>query len=331
MDLDINAIIRNVLNAEAQALLKLALRVDSSFEDAASLLHSCEGKVVVIGMGKCSHIAQKMSATFASTGTRTQFVHPAEAIHGDLGYIDAQDVALVLSNSGETEEITALLPNLKSRSIPFIALTGNAESTLARQADIVLDIAFEGEADPLNLVPTTSTTAMLAVGDALAVALMELNSFTREDFARSHPGGNLGQKLLCRVDELMHTGDAIPRCGADVLLRDALVLMTSKRLGTAIVMDDGGCMLGILTDGDIRRIFQNENDPLNEPVSKFMTTNPQCLGKAGQLAADALRDMETKLKSCMPILDEDGRVVGALHIHDLVRAGIGDFPDFLKS
>lgn len=327
--MDIQSAFRNVISVEAKALEHLAEAVDESAVRAVKLLQQCAGKVVVIGMGKCGHVGQKIAATLASTGMPAQFVHPAEAIHGDLGYLQESDVVLLLSNSGETAEITELLPHLKQRGHRLLAITGRASSTLGTACDVVLPIAIDEEGDPFNLAPMASTTAMLALGDALASVLMQVNEFTHEAYSQLHPGGSLGQQLLSQVESLMHHGAFLPLCTSDTLLRDALVVITSKRLGTVFVVDEGQQLLGLISDGDVRRIFQVESEPLDRPVTDFMvpfpkTTHPKAL------SVDALRKMEKSLITCLPVVDDCKVVVGALHIHDLVRAGIGDFPDFLN-
>ena len=321
--------IRNALAAQSDALKVLLDRLDEQYLNAVNLLASTSGKVVVIGMGKCGHIGQKIAATLASTGTPAQFVHPAEAIHGDLGYILDDDVLLMLSNSGETAEITELLPVIARRGWRMAALTGQPNSRLADAADITLDVSVKHEGDALGMAPMASTTAMLAVGDALAAGLMAQKGFAKDDYGELHPGGSLGQKLLSRVDTLMHTDSAIPLCDETTLLRHALVLITSKRLGTAFVTRDGKHLTGIVSDGDIRRIFQHDTTPLERPITEFMTREPRTVAP-DMLAVDALRLMEDVLITCLPVVDSEGTIVGALHIHDLVRAGIGDYPDFLK-
>ncbi|MFP6581805.1 MAG: KpsF/GutQ family sugar-phosphate isomerase [Candidatus Hydrogenedentota bacterium] len=321
--------IRKALAAQLDGLAAIAGRAGERYVDAVNILFGAKGKVVVIGMGKCGHIGQKIAATLASTGTPAQFVHPAEAIHGDLGYIQPDDVLLVLSNSGETSEIAALLPVFARHGWKMVALTGQPKSQLAEAATVSLNLRVSTEGDSLGLAPMASTTVMLAVGDALAAALMHKRGFTREDYSERHPGGSLGQKLLSRVDTLMHTEAALPLCSESTLLREALVLITSKRLGTAFVVDEKRHLIGIVSDGDVRRIFQHDETPLERPVTEFMTHHAKTI-HADMLAVDALRLMEDALITCLPVVDDSDAVIGALHIHDLVRAGIGEYPDFLK-
>jgi arabinose-5-phosphate isomerase len=313
---------RDALALALEGLRGVIDRADERVAGAIDLLHGCRGRVVCCGMGKCGHVARKLAATFASTGCPATFLHPAEAIHGDLGFVDPDDVALLLSNSGETAEITALLPHLARRGVPIVALTGRPDSSLGRAAAAVIDTSVPREADPLNLAPTTSTTAMIAVGDALAVALMKRRHFDAQAYAVFHPGGSLGQKLLCRVGELMHAGDEVPRVHTDTPLRDALYEISSKRLGATFVVDDAGRLAGILTDGDLRRVLQLNDHPLDLPVARVMTQRPKHIA-ADLLAADALRFMEDHLITILPVLDAGHRPVGALHIHALIRAGIG--------
>lgn len=297
-------------------------RADAAVAHALDVLHGCRGRVVCCGMGKCGHVARKLAATFASTGSPATFLHPAEAIHGDLGFVDPDDVALVLSNSGETAEVVALLPHLRRRGVPIVALTAKPGSTLGLAATAIMDTGVPREADPLNLAPTASTTAMIAVGDALAVALMKRRGFDDAAYAVFHPGGSLGQKLLCGVAELMHTGDEVPMVAAGTPLRDALYEISSKRLGATFVVDANGRLAGILTDGDLRRVLQLNDHPLDLPVDRVMTQRPKHI-PATMSAVDALRFMEDHLITILPVLDEAQRPVGALHIHTLIRAGIG--------
>lgn len=314
--------LKKILAVQTAALESVADSLDQSAVEAIDVLHACTGKVVVIGMGKCGHIGQKIAATFASTGTPATFLHPAEAIHGDLGYVTENDVALVLSNSGQTQEIVALLPYLERRAIKIVALTGNLDSTLGRQSHVAVHTHVDEEGDPLNLVPMASTTAMLALGDALAAVLMEKRGFNEEDYAQRHPGGSLGQKLLCVVNELMHSGDELPVARDTVTVRDAILEMTSKRLGTVFLIDDSGKLSGILTDGDIRRLMQDDPQPLDRIASEVMTRNPKRILQ-DTLAIDALREMERSSRvTILPVLDPEGRPTGALHVHDLIQAGI---------
>jgi arabinose-5-phosphate isomerase len=311
----------DAVRAEAAALTAFAERGAAQVPDIVERLFGCRGRVVVVGAGKCGHVGRKIAATFASTGTPAVFVHPAEALHGDLGFVEKGDVALVLSNSGETTEITEILPHLARLCVPIIALCGRKNTTLCRHSKHVIDTQVDTEADALGMVPTCSTTLMLAVGDALACVLMRKRGFAREDYARFHPGGNLGQKLLCVVEALMHTGKDIPVCHEDVALREALVEVTSKRLGITLAVDDAGKLTGILTDGDIRRTLQRDARPLDLPLRSLMTRPPKTIAP-DVLAVEALRRMEDELITVLPVVDGELRPVGVLHIHDLVRVGV---------
>ena len=310
-----------VLKTEAEAITALTGRLDQSFHDACDLVLKCDGRIVVTGMGKSGHIGNKIAATLASTGTPAFFMHPGEASHGDLGMITAQDLVIALSNSGETSEITLLLPLLKRLGIPLIALTGKPASTLARSADIHLDVSVAKEACPLGLAPTSSTTASLAMGDALAIAVLEARGFTEEDFALSHPGGNLGRRLLLRVSDIMHSGEAIPLVKADTTLKDTLLEMTAKGLGMAGVIDDDGRLIGIYTDGDLRRTFEKMPDIETARVTEFMTANPVTI-EAERIAGEALKLMHDKKINALMVVDAGRRVQGALNMHDLLRAGV---------
>lgn len=310
-----------VLETEAEAVRTLCARIDDSFIRACRLILDCTGRVVVTGMGKSGHIGSKIAATLASTGTPAFFVHPGEASHGDLGMITGEDVVLAISNSGETSEILTIVPLLKRLGVPLISLTGKPESTLARSADVNLDVSVAKEACPLNLAPTASTTATLAMGDALAVALLEARGFTVEDFARSHPGGSLGRRLLLHVSDLMHTGDAIPRVAPDVLLSEALVEMSRKGLGMTAIVDAGDKVLGIFTDGDLRRTLDRRLDIHAATVSSAMTPAPRTI-RAEELAAEALKMMDQHKINALLVVDDNERLIGALNMHDLLRAGI---------
>jgi arabinose-5-phosphate isomerase len=320
--IDIVSELRRVLEIEADALRAMVPRVDGRAAEAVELIRACSGKVVVTGVGKCAHIAAKIASTLASTGTPAVFLHPGDAVHGDLGFVAEGDLALVLSNSGETPEIKALLPYLRQRGLPIVAMTGNEQSTLACAAACVLDTAVREEGDPLNLAPMASTTAMLAMGDAVAATLMRLREFTRDDYARLHPGGSLGQKLLCVVEDLMHVGGQMPIVASGETLDRAILTITSKRLGCTFVTDADGRLLGIVTDGDLRRVLQQNANPLNLEVDAAMTRNPRTV-TPDTLAVDALKIMERDSPVTMlPVVDPQNRPVGALHIHDLIRAGI---------
>ena len=310
-----------VIRTEAAAVAALAERIDERFLAACHHMLNCQGRVVVIGMGKSGHVGGKIAATLASTGTPAFFVHPGEASHGDMGMVTAKDVVLALSNSGETDEIVTLLPLIKRLGVPLIALTGRPDSTLARAATVHIDVGVEKEACPLGLAPTSSTTAALAMGDALAVALLESRGFTAQDFALAHPGGALGRRLLLRIDDLMHTGERIPRVGEDTPLSGALVEMSRKGLGMTAVVDQAGCVVGVFTDGDLRRAIDREIDVHRTPISTVMTRGGKTV-QAGMLAAEALRIMEEGKINALLVVNDDRRLVGALNMHDLLRAGV---------
>jgi len=312
---------RDVIQIEADALAALAKRVDTQFAHACEIILAGSGRVIVIGMGKSGHVGNKIAATLASTGTPSFFVHPGEASHGDLGMITPADVVLALSNSGETDEILLILPIIKRMGAKLIVLTGNRDSSLAHQADAVLDCGVEKEACPHNLAPTASTTAALAVGDALAVALLNSRGFTRDDFARSHPAGRLGRRLLVYVGDIMRTGDAVPHVTSGALLRDALLEMTSKGMGMTGVTDKDGKLLGILTDGDLRRLLNRNIDVHTAPVTEVMTPDPKTT-HANRLAAEIVALMRANKIYVLFVVDDQHRVVGALNMHDLLRAGV---------
>ncbi len=311
---------RHVLELEAASVRALATRVDEAFVTACHHMLECRGRIVVLGMGKSGHIAGKIAATLASTGSPAFFVHPGEASHGDLGMITAVDVVLALSNSGETGEIITILPLIKRLAVPLISLTGNPDSTLARAASVNIDVSVAQEACPLNLAPTSSTTAALAMGDALAVALLEARGFTAEDFARSHPGGRLGRRLLLLIDDLMHTGDDLPQVPPGAPVRDALLEMSRTGLGMTTVLDDSR-LVGIFTDGDLRRSLDHGIDVHTTRVEQVMTRGGRTI-RQGALAAEALQMMEEHKINAVVVLDGTGRVAGALNMHDLLRAGV---------
>jgi arabinose-5-phosphate isomerase len=313
---------RRVLEIETRALVALAQRLDGEFSAACRLLLACSGRVVCTGMGKSGHVARKIAATLASTGTPAFYVHPGEAAHGDLGMVTDADVVLALSYSGESDEILLLLPVLKRQGNRLVAMTGRPQSSLAREADVHLDVGVPAEACPLDLAPTASTTAALAMGDALAVALLEARGFTADDFARSHPAGALGRRLLLHITDVMHAGDEVPRVPADASLSEALVEMSRKRLGMTTVVDGDGRLLGLYTDGDLRRTLDDAAVDLRATrIGEVMTRNPRTIG-AGALAVEAAQLMETHKINALVVLDEGGRVVGALNIHDLLRARV---------
>ena len=310
-----------VIETEALAVQALASRIDESFVHACELMLACEGRIVVIGMGKSGHIGGKIAATLASTGSPAFFVHPGEASHGDLGMIMPKDVVLAFSNSGETEEILTILPLIKRRGVPLITLTGNPASALARAADVHIDVTVAQEACPLGLAPTSSTTAALVMGDALAVALLEHRGFTAEDFARSHPGGRLGRRLLLLIRDIMHTGTALPQVTAEVSLIAALMEMSKKGLGMVGVVDEQQRLLGVFTDGDLRRAVDQGIDIYHAKVAELMTRGGKTVGP-DDLAAEALRLMETHKINALLVVDRENTLVGALNMHDLLRAGV---------
>jgi len=313
-------IVRRVLELEAQSILDLIPRLNSAAADlAVELLAECRGRVIAIGMGKMGCIARKAAATFCSTGTPAIFLPASEALHGDLGIVTSSDVAFILSNSGETEEILKLLPYLQRQSVPMIALTGSTKNNLARAANVVIDVGVTREADENCPAPTSSTTTTLAVCDALAVALLRKRGLTREEFALLHPGGNLGRKLLLTVEQLMRRGNRIPLTVAETVLREAIVLMSRGGLGAVFVIDSQNHLTGILTDGDLRRIFQSKSNPLDVPIQELMIREPHAIGP-DELAARALRVMEDSAITVLPVVDDQWRVIGAIHLHDLLHA-----------
>ncbi len=312
---------RRALEIESRAVAELGARVDASFVDACRLCLAATGRVVVTGLGKSGHIGHKIAATLASTGTPAFFLHAAEASHGDLGMVARGDVVLAISNSGETSEIVGLLPHLRRLECPVIAMTGSPDSTLAREATVHLDVHVSEEACPLNLAPTASTTATLAMGDALATALLQARGFTVEDFARSHPGGALGRKLLLHVQDVMRRGDDLPRVSATAPLAQGLVEMSRKGLGLTAVVDAQGRILGVFTDGDLRRTLDRELDLRTTAMGDVMTANPRCIDP-GQLAAEAVNQMQAHRVTALLVADKDRNLVGALNIHDLLRAGV---------
>jgi arabinose-5-phosphate isomerase len=310
-----------VIDTEAEAVSALRERIDDRFARACRHLLGCRGRVVVTGMGKSGHIGGKIAATLASTGTPAFFVHPGEASHGDLGMITSQDVVLALSNSGETDELVNILPLIKRLGVPLVTMTGNPRSSLAEAADVNLDVSVAREACPLGLAPTASTTAALVMGDALAVALLEARGFTAEDFARSHPGGRLGRRLLLHVADLMHRGDRVPAVPGDVPLREALVEMSRQGLGMTAVVDDDRRVIGIFTDGDLRRTLDRGIDVRAVRVDAVMIPRPVTV-PAELLAAEALALMESRKINALLVTDADGRLVGALNMHDLLMARV---------
>jgi len=315
---------KRVFQIESAAVAKLADRLGENFNKAVDLIFNCKGKVIVTGMGKSGIVGRKISSTLSSTGTPAFFLHPAEGIHGDVGMVSRNDVVIAISYSGETEELLCVVPVVKRLGTALIAITGRLTSTLANMADLVLDVAVEEEACPLGLAPTASTTATLAMGDALAVALLLARNLTEEQFARLHPGGSLGRKLLLTVENLMHGGEGVPRVHVNTLMRDVIVEMTSKRLGATTVEDESGKLVGIITDGDLRRALTRHGDSLlSKPASEVMTSAPKVIVK-NELAITALRMMEENRITQLFVVDSktSDSVIGVLHFHDLLDAGL---------
>lgn len=310
-----------VIDTESRAVSELRGRIDDAFADACRLMLDCKGRVVVLGVGKSGHIGGKIAATLASTGTPAFFVHPAEASHGDLGMITRDDVVLALSNSGESEEIKHILPVLKRLGVPIIALTGRPESTLAQHAEVHLDVSVHEEACPLGLAPTSSTTVALVMGDALAVSLLQTRGFTRDDFARSHPAGVLGRKLLLHINDIMHTGEDMPRCSPDSTVSEAIVEMTRKRLGLSAVVDAELKILGVYTDGDLRRTLDKNLDPHTTRIAEVMTQGARTIAPEA-LAAEAVGMMQEFRIQAVLVADESNRLVGVLNFQDLLAAGV---------
>ena len=310
---------RQVLRIEGDAVLALIDRVDQSFLQALSLILNCRGRVIVSGMGKSGHIARKIASTLASTGTPAYFVHPAEASHGDLGMITSEDVLIALSNSGESDELLNILPSIKRQGAKLIAMTGNAQSSLARDADTHLNAGVVQEACPLNLAPTASTTAALALGDALAVALLDARGFGAEDFARSHPGGSLGRQLLTRIRDVMRTGDAVPTVLGDASVTEATREISRGGIGMTVVVANDLKILGIFTDGDLRRAIVSNLDLQRLTVSDVMSVNPRRIDP-DKLTAEAVKMMDKHKINQLPVADENGRLIGALNMHDLFQA-----------
>jgi arabinose-5-phosphate isomerase len=316
---------KRVLRIEADAVAALINRVDERFERAVDMIMKCTGRVVVTGMGKSGLIAKKIAATLASTGTPALFLHPAEGIHGDLGMVTRGDTVIALSNSGETEEIARMLPSLKRIGIKIIALTGNTESTLAKNSDVVIDVGVKEEACPLGLAPTASTTATLAMGDALAVALLDKRGFKEEDFACFHPGGALGKRLLLRVKDIMHTGDAVPAVSEETMIKDAIYEISSKKMGVTSVLNSSGRLVGVISDGDLRRWMEKTEKSgenlLAKKAGDIMTKNPKVIGQDA-LAAEAVAVMENSSITCLIVTGPEGKPEGVIHLHDLLKAGV---------
>ncbi len=314
---------KSVLRIEAEAVLALADRIGEPFEKAVEMILASSGRVVITGMGKSGLICQKIAATMASTGTPALFLHPAEGIHGDLGMLMKGDVVIAVSNSGETEEIARILPVIKRMGLPLVAMSGNPRSTLARAGDVFLDISVKEEACPLGLAPTASTTATLAMGDALAVVLLERRGFREEDFALFHPGGALGKRLLLRVEDLMHSGKDIPLVGEETLVKNALYEITSKKLGITGVTDPEGRLIGVFSDGDLRRNLEKGVEALNRPIAEVLSRNPKRILR-GNLAAKAVQRMEEHSITSLFVFETDESLVpvGIIHLHDLLKAGV---------
>ncbi|UOP04965.1 KpsF/GutQ family sugar-phosphate isomerase [Conchiformibius kuhniae] len=312
---------KTAMHTEAEAVREVAASLDGNFVRAAGALLACTGRVIVTGMGKSGHIARKTAATFASTGTPAFFVHPAEAAHGDLGMVADGDVVLALSNSGESDEILSIVPALKRKNVVFICITAKPQSTMARYADIHITAAVSQEACPLGLAPTSSTTAVLALGDALAVVLLKARSFTPQDFALSHPAGSLGRRLLLTVADIMHTGDDLPAVREHTPLKNAVVVMSGKGLGMVAVTDGAGCLKGVLTDGDLRRLFERCDRFAALTVNDVMSARPTAIAPDG-LAVEAVKLMREKRINSLPVCDAAGKVVGALNMHDLLKARV---------
>lgn len=313
---------KEVLRKEAEAILEVMQRLDKSFEDAVERIYQCTGRVVLVGIGKSGLICRKIASTLSSVGTPSLFLHPADSLHGDLGILQKEDVVVFVTNSGETEEIIAILTWIKRAGIKTIAITGNKNSTVGLHCDVVLDIKVN-EACPFNTVPTSSSTAALALGDAIAVALMEKRNFRLEDFANLHPGGTLGRKLLLKVEDLMHTGEAIPRVYEDTPMKETILEITSKRFGIAGVFNKREELVGVITDGDLRRGIEKYDNIMAKAAGDVMTPNPKCIGK-DTLAALALKKMEDHSITSLFVLntEKDARSIGILHIHDLLKAKI---------
>lgn len=319
--MNLKEIIKRVIKIEINALLNLYENVSSDFEKAVNILKKCKGKIVIIGLGKSGLIGQKISATLSSTGTPSIYLHPVEAAHGDIGVIMKKDVVVVISQSGETEEIKDILPALKNLEIPVIAITGNKNSTLSKNADCVINSFVKEEACPMGLAPTASTIVQLAIGDALAIALLELKKFKKEDFAKLHPGGTLGKKLTLKVKDIMHTGDELPVVKKDTVLKDALLIMTKKRFGCVAVVDKKNKLCGIFTDGDLRRLIEKNVNPFSLKMSSIMILRPKMVNEE-ELVVRALDIMEKNKITVLLIPDKQKRVKGIVHLHDILSSGI---------
>ena len=319
--MDLIKIAQETFRIEAEALYKAAERLDQNFLDAIELIYNTKGKLIITGVGKSGLVGAKMAATFASTGTSSFFLHPTEALHGDLGMISQSDTLLAISNSGESEELTKILPHIKRFDIPLIGLTGNPDSSLGRYSDVFIDISVEKEACPLGAAPTTSTTLTMAIGDALAVALMEKREFKHEDFASFHPGGSLGKKLFIKIKDLMRT-EGLPVINEETTLKEAIVVMSEGKLGTVLITDQNDKFKALLSDGDLRRALMHKDFDLNYPAITYATLNPTSYQDTDLLASDALEIIEEKRIQLLPITNKEHKIIGVLHIHDLINAGI---------
>ncbi|MDP8269373.1 MAG: KpsF/GutQ family sugar-phosphate isomerase [Candidatus Tenebribacter davisii] len=319
--MDIIRFIKDELKLEAKAINEVADRIDSKIEAAIDLLFNCKGKVVVTGMGKTGIVARKIAATLVSTGTTAIFLHAAEGIHGDLGMLEDNDVVIAVSNSGNTNELTSIIPYIKFRKIPIIALTGNLKSQLANNASITIDCFVPKEYEQFGLVPTASTTVALAVGDAIAVTLLKKRNFDENDFAKFHPGGTIGKRLICKINDLMHSGKDNPIVAHSAKMNKAIIEMTSKGLGCTSVINDEGKLIGIITDGDLRRMMEKGLTDLNLKVTEVMIVDPKSM-QPEELAVDALNLMEDNKITMLPIVDKNNKPVGMLHMHDLINAGV---------
>ncbi|MCK4311776.1 MAG: KpsF/GutQ family sugar-phosphate isomerase [Candidatus Cloacimonetes bacterium] len=319
--MDLIEIVKKELNLEAEAINKIAERIDENIIKAIDILYNCKGKVVVTGMGKTGIIARKIAATLSSTGTTSIFLHAAEGIHGDLGILQKDDVVIAVSTSGNTQELISIIPFIKFMKIPIISITGNKQSQLAKNSDVVIDCYVPKEYEPFGLVPTASTTVTLAIGDAIAVALLKKRDFKETDFAKFHPGGTIGKKLIYKVDDLMHTGDKNPIVENNVKMDKVILEMTSKGLGCTNVIDENGKLVGIVTDGDLRRFLAKGITDLNVLVLEAMTVNPKSVNPE-TLAVDALNLMEENKITMLPVVDKENIPVGMLHMHDLIDAGV---------
>lgn len=312
---------KDVIRIEAEAVARLEARIDESFVKAVEQIYNSKGRIIVTGMGKSGIIARKIVATMNSTGTPAIFLHPSDAVHGDLGIVRKEDVVICISKSGDTDEIQQLIPMFKRIGVPIISIVGNLNSSLARSSDIILDVSVKEEACPLDLAPTASTTAALAFGDALAIALLENHNFSREEFALYHPGGNLGKRLILKIEEIMVKDENVPRVTFDYSLKDVIIEITSKRLGATCVVDSEGILIGIITDGDLRRMLQKTTDFSNLTAANIMTKNPKVI-KKNILAALAIQEMESYNITQLIVVDDDKKPIGMVHLHDLVKAGL---------